>query len=70
MLWLASAFEIVACGETSSPLWLTLEACGAEVLARSSDPVDIYAAVFERLELPLPATVLVSTVLRRVVGTS
>ena len=59
VLWLASAFEIVACGDPSSPLWPTLEACGAEVLARTSDPVDIYAAVFERLELPLPATVLV-----------
>ena len=59
VLWLAYAFEIVACGDPSSPLWPTLEACGAEVLARSSDPLDIYAAVFERLELPLPATVLV-----------
>jgi hypothetical protein len=58
-LWLARRFRILAVGDPASALWPALEAGGAEAVARSADPADIYAAVLRRLELPAPPLVRV-----------
>jgi hypothetical protein len=56
---LAASRRVVAVGDPASPLWPTLEAAGAELLLRTRDPVELYLAVFERLEQDLPTTALV-----------
>ncbi len=58
-LWLAHRFRILAVGDPGSALWPALEAGGAEVLAASTDPAEIFATALGRLELPVPALVRV-----------
>ncbi|MGH3032003.1 MAG: hypothetical protein ACRDNE_14810, partial [Gaiellaceae bacterium] len=59
VLWLATAYQLVALGDPGSVLWPALEAVGAEALVRSTDPAELYAAAWERLGEPLPAAVIV-----------
>lgn len=56
---LATLFEVVALGDPQCVLWPALDAAGAEALARTSDPAELYEAAFTRLGQPLPRTVLV-----------
>jgi hypothetical protein len=56
---LATLFEVVALGDPQCILWPALEAAGAEPLARTSDPAELYEVAFARLGQPLPQTVLV-----------
>ena len=56
---LASAYAVVAAGDPASVLWPVLEAAGVERLATSLDPVELYAAVFERLGQSIPERVAV-----------
>jgi hypothetical protein len=58
LLWLTTAYEVVAVGDPDSVLWPALAASGAEALMRSGDPVQIYKAVFDRLGEPLPPRAL------------
>lgn len=59
VLWLATEYDIAAVGDAGSPLWPALEAAGAVVLSRTTDPAAVYAAVLERLWAEAPADVLV-----------
>lgn len=58
ILWLATKYAIAAIGDSTSPLWPVIEASG-EIITRSSDPAEIFAAAFARLGLPLPNEVSV-----------
>jgi hypothetical protein len=59
VLWLASLHQVVALGDPASILWSALDAAGAERLAASRDPAELYQAAFERLEGEVPELVLV-----------
>jgi hypothetical protein len=54
---LVLAYDVVAVGDPASVLWPALDR--ADVLVRSTDPLEIYEAAFERLGEPLPDSVLV-----------
>jgi hypothetical protein len=54
LLWLTTAYEVVAVGDAYSVLWPALDVAGTEALVRSSDPVAIYKAAFDRLGDALP----------------
>jgi len=58
LLWLTTAYEIVAVGDPDSVLWPALDVAGVETLVRSSDPAAIYEVAFERLGEPLPRRAL------------
>lgn len=59
LLWLGSAYELVALGDPESLLWTVVEAMDAEILMRSVDPAALYGAAFERLRQTLPSRALV-----------
>jgi hypothetical protein len=59
LLWLATGHQLVALGDPGSLLWPVVEAAGGESLARSLDPVELYAAALGRLGEPVPQSVLV-----------
>jgi hypothetical protein len=56
---LTAAYAVAVVGDPDAALWATLERAGAEVLARTADPVALYRAVHARLDLPVPARALV-----------
>jgi hypothetical protein len=58
-LRLAARHALTAVGDPDSPLWAALVATDAVQLLRSADPAELYAAVYRRLEQPLPERVLV-----------
>jgi len=49
---------VIALGDPECVLWPALDAAGAEVCARTLDPVELYEAAYERLALHLPERVL------------
>jgi hypothetical protein len=55
VLWLARSFDVLAVGDPASSLWPALDRAGAEPVARSADSAELYAAVLERLQLPVPS---------------
>jgi hypothetical protein len=57
--WLASNHQLSALGDPSSALWPVLDEVGAEALARSTAPSELYEAAFARLGEPVPRRVLV-----------
>ena len=57
--WLASHYEISALGDAQSVLWPVLDELGAEALARSTAPRELYEAVFARLGEPVPRRAIV-----------
>lgn len=59
VLWLATRYDIAAVGDEHSPLWPAFDAVGADVLARTSDPVDVYTGALARLALETPTDVFV-----------
>jgi len=59
VLRLGARYRLTALGDPSSVLWPTLEAAGAETLARSLDPAELYASAFRRLGEDVPPRVLV-----------
>jgi hypothetical protein len=59
VLWLATAYELVVLGDPDSILWPAVDAAGGELLARTTDPAELYAAAFARLGEELPDTVVV-----------
>ena len=52
--WLAAHYVISALGDPAALLWPVLDQIGAEAVARSTDPKELYGAGFERLGEPLP----------------
>lgn len=58
LLWLSTVYDIAAAGYAASPLWPTLKAIGAECLAATAAPLDIFGAVFRRLDEPIPDRLL------------
>lgn len=59
VVWLSSRYRIVAAGDPAGLLWPVLDAIGAEAVARTTDPAELYATVFERLGERLPSVALV-----------
>jgi hypothetical protein len=59
LAWLGAAYRLVALGDPTSPLWPALETLGAEALARSLDPAELFRSAFDRLGQRVPTTVLV-----------
>lgn len=59
LAWLAAHYAIAAVGDPDALLWPVLERLGVEGVVRSRDPAEIYAGVYERLQLPIPTTVRV-----------
>ena len=59
LLWLSTHFRIAAIGDPDSALWSVLDGLGAEALARTAQPHEIYAAAFAELEEAFPRRVLV-----------
>lgn len=59
LAWLAAHYAITAVGDPDALLWPVLERLGVEGVVRSRDPAEIYAAVYERLQRPIPSTVRV-----------
>jgi hypothetical protein len=59
LLWLSTRFAICALGDPGSALWPVLDELGAEALARSTAPPELYAAAFARLGQTLPRRALV-----------
>jgi len=59
LLWLATHWDLVALGAAGHPLWPSVEAVGATVLARSTRPATLYAAAFEALGQATPSAVAV-----------
>jgi hypothetical protein len=59
VLWLASAYDLVALGDPESVLWPAVHAAGGEALARSADPAELFRSAFARLAEQLPETVVV-----------
>lgn len=59
LLWLATRFELVALGHPHCLLWPALAALGAETLAATADPAELFEAAFDRLGQPLPRIALV-----------
>jgi hypothetical protein len=57
-LWLGTRYKIAAIGDQESPLWPVIEAAG-EIIARTDDPAEIFAATLTRLGLPAPEEVFV-----------
>jgi hypothetical protein len=57
-LWLTTVYEVAAVGDPASPIWPALEA-GGEIIARTADPAEIFAATFSRLGMPIPPEVIV-----------
>ena len=55
---LACRYDVIALGDPECVLWPALDAAGAEVCARTLDPVELYEAAYERLALHLPERVL------------
>lgn len=59
VLRLALGFRMLAVGDPHSVVWPAVEVSGAEVLAATTDPAEIYQAVLARLGLPAPAVLQV-----------
>jgi hypothetical protein len=59
LLWLGTRFELVALGDPCCLLWPALTALGAETLAATADPAELFEAAFDRLGQPLPRLALV-----------
>jgi hypothetical protein len=57
-LWLTTSYQVGAVGDPDSPIWPVIEAAG-EVIARTTDPLDIFSAAFSRLGMSLPSEVMV-----------
>src|SRR5439155_26027913 len=59
LLWLASRFEVTAVGDGASSLLPVLEAAGADVLAGSAEPGQVYEAAFGALGADIPSRLIV-----------
>jgi hypothetical protein len=56
---LAAEYEVVAVGDPANVLWPELEPAGAEPLAASLDPAELFGAAFPRLGQEVPGRVAV-----------
>lgn len=59
LLWLASRFQMTAVGDGASSLLPVLEAAGADVLAGSPEPGQVYEAAFDALRADIPSRLIV-----------
>jgi hypothetical protein len=57
-LWLTASHAIAAVGDPQSPIWPVIAANG-EVILQSTDPAEIFAAVYARLKIQIPADAFV-----------
>lgn len=56
---LCMQYDVAALGDPGSPLWSSLQQAGADVVARSRAPAELYAATYDLLGMELPELVLV-----------
>jgi hypothetical protein len=52
-------YAVAVVGDPDSVLWPALEEAGAEAVARSRDPAEVYAAAFDRVGLTVPEQAVV-----------